>query len=465
MNERHIFSPEYEAKKKALLCAVREESEKKGFALSAKTIKTAAICAVCALAIVGGAVMIKTAPWKTAIGTPDLSKTASNDHADDAGMNASTNGTATFITAKMNTDPTLPKREWNFGEGEVGIKLGYGYFPEDLSEDQTAPYKYGSASDASRMITVCGYDLRTSEMNAKVAESQLCEKLTLGGHAAYLVTGTEISRYDRDLYVFFEEDELIVRFMVGYGVLDAEIKEIAEKLTVSETTDVDEAMPIWKAPTAEEVTGEVLTSGDPYENTDTDVKFGEKVSGMAFDYAVNGVEVRDTLAGLDESCLDVEFPNAEYFIGNDGILIPYERTELIHGDGVNVKSGFGETKMVQKKLVIVEYTVSGREDMPFDKVLFAGFSVAYLKTDADGRAVGYLPDTVVGHVPGGFSETVEPVYAEWEDGVSGISSRPIGECDGMKLKIGYLIDEDMLGDLYAVGGKLSGGFDFAIKLG
>ncbi|MBQ8207981.1 MAG: hypothetical protein IJZ89_04510, partial [Clostridia bacterium] len=149
------------------------------------------------------------------------------------------------VLPEENKDTEAPLRAWNSNEeaGEISVRLEFAYMPEDLSEDMTASHKYGGSVN-NRAITFNGYDLRRSDLNAIIKDIDSAEKFMAGDNEAYLLISNDLSVYDKDIYVLFAEEEMVVRGIVGYGITVEEIKAIAEGMSIAETDDAVHALPI-----------------------------------------------------------------------------------------------------------------------------------------------------------------------------------------------------------------------------
>ena len=214
---RHEFSSEYERKKAALICAAENEDikpEKEKKRVEPKAVFAVALAAVLALSAGAAVAIVK-------------------------GMSLTKEGGKTTVVAEKVEGEDLDKRTWGTGEGESAVKIDFAWLPDDLTEDETAPYKFNS-TDGGRWMTLYGYDLRQNELNAIITDTTEAEDFTTGGHQAFVVRTAEIYS-DNYLYVMFEEDDLVICGYVGKGITDEELTKMIEGMTLSETTDVADA--------------------------------------------------------------------------------------------------------------------------------------------------------------------------------------------------------------------------------
>ena len=137
-----------------------------------------------------------------------------------------------------------PNRAWNAEDGELMVKLDFAYLPDDITPDLTANGKY-DGTDNTRAMTFMAHDLRISDLETVRDGYESVEEFMAGENRAYLLTSdSEIALYNKYIFILFEEEHLVIEAYVGCGITEDEIKEIASGLSVVETDDVSEALPI-----------------------------------------------------------------------------------------------------------------------------------------------------------------------------------------------------------------------------
>ncbi len=332
---------------------------------------------------------------------------------------------------------TTPNRAWNANEDEVMVKLSFGYMPEDIAPDLTANGKYGGKEN-NRAMTFSGFDLRIGDLDALIGNVGKAEEFTAGGKRAFLMTSdSEMALYNKTLYVLFEEEQLVIKASVGFGITEDELKTIAEGLTVEETDDISLALPISNevglGGNANDIPFEYIIENPKVYREDL-LKLGE--SGHyenEFDYAditVEKAEIFDSIAPLNMNLMDsFGLEQIEDMTDAKGNFIPYKRTMVD-----NYAGKFGETEEVTKQLVV--FTVKLKEVMkvddadPYPLAFLQAFKLTKLVTNEDGTIVGNydVGTAVIDRTPGTDAGTTEPIYRE-----------PLGDDT---YRIAYLIDND-----------------------
>lgn len=343
-----------------------------------------------------------------------------------------------------NKDTDAPLRSWNSEEGEISVRLVFEFMPEDMSEDTTATHKYGGAQN-NRAITFSGYDLRRSDLNAIIGNVDTAEKFTAGDKEAYLFVSQSASIYNKDLYVLFAEEDMVVHASVGYGISVDEIKAIAEGMCIMVTDDVNIALPISNQlnPGGENDIPFVITlTYDPVYRADL-LAMGERGYYEnpfgSYTVKVDKVEIFDSVKGFGSGLINEDF--VRKFMGEDGEPITYKRTEMIYsGDEANgekIRSSFGETIEMRKRFVCVTVTVDSTEAKEDVKPFLHTFSLGGLVETEDGsieRTQGHQ-NFVVDSTPGDHADKHDPIYRM--------------DIGGGQWVLGYLLDaEECEGELY-----------------
>ena len=409
MNEKHIFSPAYEAKKQAVLNALASETgvqpTRRASRVPIRVMVAAATVSLLALTVFAAAKLIDFAAEQEGYAT----------HIHIA--LATTEGKTALETTAADTQK--PLRAWNVGDSEIGIKLSFAYMPEDLIEN--TPYKWG-AEEKTRHITFNGIDLRRGAWDTTIAQTTAYETFTAGEHAAYLIQKSDADLYNRELYVLFAEEELAVHAWLTYGITDEEIKAIAAGITLEENTDTESAIPI--ANEFGSGTPEVIEINRPTVYYDDLLTVGETGKHELGDCTVTleSVEYYDSFSKLNsEYIVRKEF--VRKFTDEKGDLIPYPRTEYIRGDGVTTINRFGETEEMTKKLICITVSLTESERS------VRNFSLYALSVDASGAVSAASDKTyVIDSTPGERAGSNEYVYFE-----------PLGNG---RYRLGYLPDAD-----------------------
>ncbi len=426
MNERHNFSDKYNTKKTALIGALNDEAFLGGQKQSIGHIPQRILC-IAAVAV------LLTVSVCAAVHLVDFSLF---EDGNEAHINAGLTGPA---------DTSEPLRSWNSDEGEISIRLDFAYMPDDMTEDMTANGKWGG-DDVSRAITFSGFDLRRSDLDSVIGGVESTEQITVGEHKAYFIrSASEIALYDKTAFVLFEEEQLVIKAYVTYGIAEDELKAILSGMSIEETDDVSLALPITNEtgsdnidiPDVMVVEKEKIYYNDLKKIGDTaEYAFGPEGEAPWIKYGitVEGFEIRDSFAGLSASAIERK-DIVEKFTDDEGNLIPYKRTEIIRGDGVNTFGSFGETVEMTKRLVLVTVRIedfySNAGESP--QLYLRSYSLYGLEKDENGLVKNYgrMGDWAIDSTPGTYSECNEVVYNE--------------HLGGDLYRIGYILDTDELG--------------------
>ncbi len=330
-----------------------------------------------------------------------------------------------------------PNRAWNADEGELMVKLDFAYLPDDITPDLTANGKY-DGTDNTRAMTFKAHDLRISDLDTVRDGYESVEEFMAGENRAYLLTSdSEIALYNKYIFILFEEEHLVIEAYVGCGISENEIKEIASGLSVVETDDVAEALPI-----ANEVRGgdtsdipDVFYSPAPKVYREDLLAVGDSAHyedyfGDHRDMTVLSVELADGISSLDRSLISsYAMKKIEKMIDENGNFVPYNRTELDHENGK-----FGESKTVTKKLVIVTIDLVGPDNRADAFAFLQSFTLERLVDNGDGTVKGDSSpiECVIDRNIGLNCGSIEPIYRE--------------QISDTMYRIAYFIDDDQLSD-------------------
>ena len=425
MRDKHVFSKSYTDRKEAVLQALRREesieSEKKSCVFTRTPIKIMASVAI---------LSVLTVSVYAAVQWIDFRMEQSGD---EVRIHASLNE-----SAENTNSEEKPLRSWRAEDGEISVSLQIPDLPADMSEDLTANGKYGS-EDSSRSMTINGIDLRRSDLDQIIGGATNTKQLDVGGKAMYVVEKGKADFYNRMAYIVFEEDELVLKLWVSYGITDEELSALASTMTLEYTTDALLAIPIQNelgGTTNMDIPDVYYAPYDPIYESDL-VEIGQSVRDHNDWYTatINAVEVHDTINVLNPNyILRKDF--VERFTDISGNLIPYNRTELIitGEEGKQATKQFGETISAKKKLVVVtltmadvtmdEFSEEDRKDML--KACVNGFKL-YAYTVVDGEIILQSSNDVVDRKPEAYADSSEIIYREY--------------LGNNQWKVAYLIDE------------------------
>ena len=425
MRDKHVFSKSYTDRKEAVLQALRREesieSEKKSCVFTRTPIKIMASVAI---------LSVLTVSVYAAVQWIDFRMEQSGD---EVRIHASLNE-----SAENTNSEEKPLRSWRAEDGEISVSLNIPDLPADMSEDRTANGKYGS-EDSSRSMTINGIDLRRSDLDQIIGGATTTKQLDVGGKAMYVVETGEADYYNRMAYIVFEEDELVLKLWVSYGITNEELSALASTMTLEYTTDALLAIPIQNelgGTTNMDIPDVYYAPYDPIYESDL-VEIGQSVrdDNDWYTATINAVEIHDTINVLNPNyILRKDF--VARFTDTSGNLIPYNRTELIitGEEGKQATKQFGETISAKKKLVVVtltmadvtmdEFSEEDRDDML--KACVNGFNL-YAYTVVDGEIKLQSSNDVVDRKPEAYADSSEIIYREY--------------LGNNQWKVAYLIDE------------------------
>lgn len=340
-----------------------------------------------------------------------------------------------------NKDTEAPLRAWNSDaeKGEISVRLEFDYMPSDLTENETATHKY-SGESMSRAITFVGHDLRRSDFNEIVKNVDEAEKFMAGDKQAYLLTWDSLVVYDKDIYVLFEEEEMLIHGMVGYGITVDEIKSIAEGMRIVEVEDINIALPISNelGDESDDSSPEVIYIDPVYVYRDDLLKLGEvgEYDGY-FDQRtvrVDKIEMLENISGYENDFIRDDV--IEKFTGDNGEFISYMRgARVVEGDieaGEKPRIVLGEETEMKKRFILITMTVERDEDdTDYDvKGFLHTFSLGGLVETEEGhieRTQGW-DNYIINGAPETHADFHDPVYR-----------KKLGE---NKWVLGYFLDED-----------------------
>lgn len=425
MRDKHTFSKSYTDRKEAVLRALcREdalEAETKSCLFTRTPIKIMASVAILSVLTVSVYAAVQWIDFRM------------EQNGDEVRIHASLNE-----TGENSDSEEKPLRSWRAEDGEISVKLNIPDLPADMSEDLTANGKYGSEDD-SRSMTINGIDLRRSDLDQLIGGAINTKQLDVGGKAMYVVGKGEANYYNRMAYIVFEENELVLKLWVSYGITDEELSALASTMTLEYTTDALQAIPIqneFSSTTNMDIPFVYTSPNDPiYEKDLIGIGKSARDANDWYTATIDAVEVHDTLNVLDPNCI-LRKDFVERFTDTSGNLIPYNRTEVIitEEEGKQATRQFGETVSAKKKLVVVTLTM---EDVTMDEIPEAdrermlqacvnSFDL-HAYTVANDEIQMYSSNAVVDRKPNAYADSSEIIYREY--------------LGNNQWKVAYLIDE------------------------
>lgn len=261
----------------------------------------------------------------------------------------------------------------------------------------------------------------------------------------YVISGhSEAAYFNRTAYILLQEEELVLKFWVSYGITDEELLAMASTLTLEETDDPWLALPISNEVSDDSFdwTTPIVIERDPVYEADL-LEIGEsaRAANDWYTATVNRVEIHDNIHVLNRHGITRK-DYVESFIDDSGKLIPYTRTEkILVQDGQGWSLQYGEDVSVTKKLYVVtltmeDVTINPDDEAANEEMLKACVNGFDLKgyTISDGKVEMTFIDAAVNRKPESHSGNGEGIYREY--------------LGNNQWKIAFLIDSDTaVGDL------------------
>ena len=432
MRDKHIFSPSYTARKEAVMNALRREetAEKNSHTCSASRIPLKILACAALLSVLTVSVYAAV-QWIEFRLVQD---------GDETRIHASLNETGDTSADREEKPP----RSWNAEEGEISVRLLIPDLPSDMRERENTNGKYYS-DDTSRGMTVNGIDLRRSDLDQIIGGSADVKQIDAGGKPMYVISGhSEAAYFNRTAYILLEEEELVLKFWVSYGITDEELLAMASTLTLEETDDPWLALPISNEVSDDSFdwTTPIVIEREPVYEADL-LEIGEsaRAANDWYTATVNRVEIHDNIHVLNRHGITRK-DYVESFIDDSGKLIPYTRTEkILVQDGQGWSLQYGEDVSVTKKLYVVtltmeDVTINPDDEAANEEMLKACVNGFDLKgyTISDGKVEMTSIDAAVNRKPESHSGNGEGIYREY--------------LGNNQWKIAFLIDSDTaVGDL------------------
>ncbi len=425
MRDKHVFSKSYAQRKEAILTALRREetfeSEKKSCIIIRTPIKILASVAILSALTVSVYAAVQWIDFHM------------EQDGDEIRIHASLNE-----EGKNADNEEKPLRSWRAEDGEISVSMKIPDLPADMNEDLTANGKYRS-EDASRSMTINGIDLRRSDLNQLIGDATNAKQLDVGGKAMYVVEKDKANYYNRIAYILFEEEELVLKLWVSYGITDEDLLALASTITLEYTTDTMLAIPILNelsGTTNIEIPDVYYYPYDHIYESDL-VEIGQPIrdDNEWYTATIDAVEVHDSINVLNPNyILRKDF--VDRFTDASGDLVPYNRTEVIWIEeaGKQATKQFGKTVSAKKKLYVVTLTMA---DVTMDEIsetdretmLKACVNSFELEayTVVNGEVMIRSSSAVVDDKPNAYADSSEIIYRE--------------DLGNNQWKVAYLIDE------------------------
>ena len=402
----HTFSKEYEKKKRLLLSAVKRQEKNHGKHLA----KYAAVAAASVLVVLPATVYAADKIYQSFI---------------------EKNGYQTNIRVQQEEESV---------KEIVPVKLEATYLPEGSEEEYVGSFKYyvpEEGEDYGHSVSLNLTKLDVEDWTFSTHYTLDYQEFQAGKYQAYLVKRDGEEGFNQEMYVVFDDYGYMVTAYLGHEITEEEAVKIAEGLKLTETDEAhaSSAASLAQIEAAEKRKGEYVAKkaeknyykqGELFENT------------QGFLYTVKSVEVLDNINSLNKEYFRCDgYAMMKGIVDASGNILPYERENIVYGDGVNTLNQLNGTESVNRRFVSVTLEVTNPEGNTKnrDDEAFVYGQIYFLSEMEENP----------------FYYGIEPIYFDRSDYNSESSHyyfTTIEEGKTLTCHLGYLIDEDKLDEMY-----------------
>lgn len=405
MEGKHIFSEKYNMRKKTLLEAVKRKNGS-----AKKRMWHMAAAAAIAMLIIPSSVYAANRIYK-------------------------------MFVEKENHQTNIKVQHQEGNQSYVPVEFEASYLPEGsvgMEGDDMKYYVPGDGGSDARSVSFVVDKLDVDEFTFPEKYTTEYQEFSAGGNQAVLVKKDDTFVFDKKIYVVFEDYGYVVSAYLGSGITADEAEKIAGGIILKET---DEANAVKAGSLAEalETAGEeeIVSGVDDMNNVWYKIgdKIEEGISG--YQITVKKVSVLDNINALEKKYFFNEaLKDFAEFIDDSGNLLTYERQNIIYGDGVNSINKFAEPETIQKKMVYVTLEVTNPETN---------------EAGGENELCVNMPINILKENENVVSGIAEPVYFDasiTDNNDTHFFYTTLGKGETITCHLGYLVDEDMMGDMY-----------------
>jgi|GEM_PF-1024578 len=338
-------------------------------------------------------------------------------------------------------------------------KLKVNYLPENMVEIENAPMKY-SFKDNYAKGGFSFYLWRVDRnSNFQTLYSKSYEEIDINGKKAVIVnkdTGNKSLAFDREVYLLFEEEGIMVDCTIGIDVSEEQMMKVMENISLeptskemaSFTADLDDAL------YSEENEPTKFTVIPLSKDSKQLFSVGEKVPVTLdqiskldnLEFIIEKVEVFDSIKdfkqdNFNEMGLEVLANNKA--IDQNKELLPYRRDVYKVGNGKDSIDELVESQLISPKFVYLTTTVKNIGNQAIEKICMnPGIQVLKYKNNAWNYAKedGIDEKSIM---------TGEVDYlAPHGNGKSFYFIDSILPGQTIKVNLGYFVDEDKLDSIF-----------------
>lgn len=336
------------------------------------------------------------------------------------------------------------------------VKLTAEYLPEGSTEAvSSGPYEYEVPSDngsGAHSTSFVLYQMDTEEYQFDENYVISREAFDADGREAVLLTYDSRTAYDKRAYVIFDDLQYVAEVSMGSGIMTDEAKKIASGIRLTPTEQEEATSAVSLAEMKKEM--EEMAEQGNLDGTDTMTMLAQgetwtdETSG--YQLSVKKVEVFDGIQSLEAKYFT---DNGEHIpegaVDKDGNMTAYERPVIQTGDGITSINEQTGTTHVNRKLVYVTLEITNPADAARegkDDEACVNFQLCIPEKNADGKYENKFFE------PQYDSIYNEPVYFDASNCSSNTDHHyfftTVGRGESVICHLGYVVDEDMLGQIY-----------------
>ncbi|SLL31564.1 Uncharacterised protein [Mycobacteroides abscessus subsp. abscessus] len=364
-----------------------------------------------------------------------------------------------MIVQKQNYEVNISVINKLFNKRDTWYKMKVGYLPENMEANDSFGMKYSFKDNYAQggfsfILWRLGENSDFQTLYAKGYEEK-----EINGRKAVIVnkdTGNKNVVFDRQVFLLFEEEGMMIQSYVGNDVSDEQMMKVIEGLSLEATTEEKASYTVdydgslfskEKEPTESHViplkkdSNQLFNVGQKVPVTVDEVDKIEKL-----EYVIEKVEVFDSIkdfeiGNFNELGLGILSENNA--LDQTNKLLPYKRDIYKVGNGKDSVDELIETQLINLKFVYLTTTVKNIGKKATEE-LYMHPSLQVLKFEKNAwnyaGEVGFAEDSIMT----GEVDYLEP-HGEGK-GFYNIGSIQPGQT--MKVNLGYFVDEDKLDSIF-----------------
>jgi hypothetical protein len=361
-----------------------------------------------------------------------------------------------MIVQKQNYEVIISVANKIFNKSDSWYKMEVSYLPENMKADDTLALKYSFKDNyANGGFSFILWRLgKNSDFQTLYANGY--EVKEFNGRKAVIVrkdTGNKNIRFDRQVFLLFEKEGMMVQSYVGTDVSDEQMLKVIEGISLESTTEE-------KATYTADYDGALFSKEK--EPTESRVIPLKKDSNQLFsvgqtvpvtinkedrlEYVIEKVEVFDSIQDFKQenfNDLGLEILSKNKALDQTNKLLPYKRDVYKVGNGKDSVDELIESQLVNLKFVYLTTTVKNISKQATEEI-YMHPSLEVLKSEKNAWSyagkVGIAEDSIM---------TGEVDYLEPHgNGKAFYNIGRIQPGQTMRVNLGYFVDADKLDSIF-----------------